>query len=116
MKSWRDSTTPAQRRDYNSKHRKLVREFVINSKKGKPCAICGGFFNTWQMQYDHLDHTTKKEKCSRFYSAKAAQREMAKCRLLCANCHANVSYENRFVYQNIQKPKKVGTQLDLIKA
>ena len=64
------------------------RQFVNDLKAGKSCVDCGQTYPSYVMEYHHL--ADKK-----FTISKAANRsredvlaEIAKCILLCANCHA----------------------------
>lgn len=43
------------RRDTNLELRRKGRDFVYRLKN-KPCADCFGWFNPWQMQFDHLEN------------------------------------------------------------
>lgn len=66
-------------------------EEYINQRKNKPCEVCLGQFHPWQMDFDHLDRVAKLSTVSELHQKRAAiqriEEEMAKCRLLCANCH-----------------------------
>lgn len=60
--------------------------------KSNPCTDCGGTFHPAAMQFDHLPgseklfHLTTSSFASRSMDAVLA--EVAKCELVCANCHA----------------------------
>lgn len=66
---------------------------LLNQLKDKPCSDCGGTFGWWVMQFDHLDPETKAMEVARMvthgYSERAILDEVAKCELVCANCHAD---------------------------
>lgn len=56
-------------------------------KREKPCLDCGKVLEPWQMDFDHL---VDKETCvawMRGSSTQAILQEVAKCELVCANCH-----------------------------
>lgn len=66
-----------------------ARKYVRETKEGKPCADCGGFFPSECLDYDHLPEFEKS-----FTLAKPGSRgkklidsEIKKCELVCANCH-----------------------------
>ena len=64
-------------------------------KSRTPCADCGGYFHHAAMACDHLPGTVKIDDVSslaRRYSWKAMLAEIAKCELVCANCHAVRSF------------------------
>lgn len=87
-------STPATR----VKLRKERQKWLIESKRNKPCADCGGIFHPVAMDYHHIDEETKhyqKDPSSRGvrgliksgYGIKRVQEELDKCVLLCSNCH-----------------------------
>lgn len=58
--------------------------------KSKPCTDCKCSYPYYVMDYDHLDTTTKSGLVSllrRHLSWKRLEIEIAKCELVCANCH-----------------------------
>jgi hypothetical protein len=61
-------------------------------KEGKPCADCGGAFHHAAMQWDHLPGAKKDYELSnmvlRGFRRTTILEEIAKCELVCANCHA----------------------------
>jgi hypothetical protein len=64
-------------------------------KTGKTCTDCGGTFPPEVMQWDHLPGTIKLGEISdkmRQCSPKLIFEELAKCELVCANCHAIRTY------------------------
>lgn len=66
-------------------------EWVKKYKESHPCTDCKGFFQACQMQFDHLPGYEKKQNISQMVARRAlnvVQEEIAKCELVCANCHA----------------------------
>ena len=74
-------------------------EWYRELKSGRPCADCGGVFHHAAMAWDHLPSFTKVAEVSRFLQTRRSKRaileEIAKCELVCANCHAVRTYERR---------------------
>lgn len=68
------------------------RRDYINQLKSHPCTDCNGSFPPMCMQYDHRDPTTKTVAVAHLVfiscSIEDIDREIAKCDLVCANCHA----------------------------
>lgn len=66
---------------------------IINEFKNKPCAICGQRHESYNMQIDHIDPTTKLYDVCQLKSRKVEilQAELAKCQVLCALCHRRKS-------------------------
>ena len=60
--------------------------------KDKPCTDCGVTFHPVAMQWDHLPGQKKLTEVGEMlranFSRKTVLTEIAKCELVCANCHA----------------------------
>lgn len=63
----------------------------LKSLKDKPCADCGGVFPPECMDFDHRDRKTKRMSVGLMISQRSSKdailEEVAKCDLVCANCH-----------------------------
>lgn len=65
-------------------------------KEGKPCSDCGGIFPYQVMQWDHLPGFEKLGDISAAFWGRTRGEvlaEIAKCDLVCANCHAIRTFE-----------------------
>lgn len=72
---------------YNRKYY-LQRREELNRLKCRPCQDCGIQYNPWVMQFDHRDPAQKKYALSQVnISYKHFKTEIAKCDIVCANCH-----------------------------
>lgn len=62
---------------------------LLRGLKAEPCTDCGGRFPPECMDYDHLHN--KKREIGRLKrdtgSSRRLLEEIAKCELVCANCH-----------------------------
>jgi hypothetical protein len=71
-------------------------EFLRDLRR-RPCQDCGGTFPPWVMDFDHRDPREKKfsilEGRDQLKSRAALLEEIAKCDIVCANCHAVRTYE-----------------------
>jgi hypothetical protein len=70
----------------------------LRSLKTRPCVDCGESFHPAAMQFDHRPGLPKEFEVSHGigrYSEKRILAEIAKCDLVCANCHAVRTYERR---------------------
>lgn len=76
-----------------------IRRIIIDAKS-KPCVICGIQYAWWVMQFDHLNPYEKKKKVGECRTMKEMCVEIAKCQVVCANCHADLSYKNRHSVPN----------------
>lgn len=87
------------KKTYQSKKDKLRAGIVARRKelaarvealKRQPCMDCGGTFAPYVMDFDHRDGNDKVKGISTFISRGSWTRieaEIAKCDLVCANCH-----------------------------
>lgn len=80
--------------DKNKKYRLYIRNFIRNFKENVPCVDCGAKYPYYVMDFDHLED--KKFNIS-YLSATGRigtlKKEMAKCEIVCANCHRKRTYE-----------------------
>jgi hypothetical protein len=87
---------PAAKAQRAEKRRELLRAFIRQQKEGKCCLRCG-FSDPRALDFHHRDGTTKEitlaQALHRAWSIKRMALEIAKCDLLCANCHRIVHAE-----------------------
>lgn len=77
-------------------HRQRNKEYV-DSLKSNPCTDCGVQYPPSAMQFDHIGDDKEiniSAAVNRPYSIKRIDAEVAKCELVCANCHA-IRTDNR---------------------
>ena len=77
-------------REYTDEARTRTREF-LREAKSKPCTDCGLKWPYYVMQFDHISDDkvfNLGDFAARGYSLASVQIEIAKCELVCANCHA----------------------------
>ena len=74
---------------------KLVKR--IKETKEKPCMDCGIQYPYYVMQFDHRDPKIKIKNVSLMwnYSDKKFFEEVAKCDIICANCHFEREHQRR---------------------
>ncbi|MDO8265995.1 MAG: hypothetical protein Q7T41_03565 [Candidatus Saccharibacteria bacterium] len=75
------------------KKRLDLRKWVYQLKHNHPCADCKQSFPYYVMDFDHLEN--KKNTISRLIntgSRKQVENEIAKCELVCSNCHRIRTY------------------------
>lgn len=79
------------KRAYASRKRKEMREFLNKIKEDSGCIDCNNKLRSYQLHFDHLPKYKKKFNISEFKWAKVNKKlmdEIAKCEIVCANCHA----------------------------
>lgn len=99
----RDRRTPdgnAKRQARMRRHRIKARsdaKQIIAALKDRPCADCGGRFPAVCMDFDHRDRTQKIAQVTKFVTRgkRALFREIAKCDVVCANCHRLRTHRQR---------------------
>lgn len=77
--------------------KKKLRDFV-KSKKNVPCTDCELNYPYYVMQFDHL--RDKRYHISTLVNSNNLQKledELAKCEVVCANCHAERTYQRGVV-------------------
>ena len=75
-----------------------VRSRLITEPRLKPCTDCQQQFPLVCMEFDHLPGTTKKFNiCWEFkkFTIQQLKEEIAKCEVVCANCHKIRTAERR---------------------
>lgn len=81
-----------KRTEYLKQYRLNCRPNIqrLKEAKNKPCMDCGGTFPSCAMQFDHREPSDKKFEIGRniYMPWASLEKEMAKCDLVCANCHA----------------------------
>ncbi len=76
----------------NDKRKAWKAQFIawFRSLKSEPCVDCGKTFHFAAMQFDHIgtDKLGSVSEVARRFNKQAVLEEIAKCELVCANCHA----------------------------
>ena len=68
--------------------RASIRKFCSRVKLFKGCAECGYKKHPAALHFNHIDPTKKTGNVSKMKTWKKVKEEMRKCEVLCANCHA----------------------------
>ena len=70
---------------------------LLDRLKDVPCADCRGQFRSCAMDFDHRDPTTKRSAVARLVSQSVDRilAEVAKCDIVCANCHRARTFRRR---------------------
>lgn len=75
---------------YFSKKRRTNRDFTNRVKTRYGCSICGYNKHPEALHFDHIDPFDRKLPVSKMmeYARETIKKEIRKCNILCANCHA----------------------------
>lgn len=83
---------------YHTARRGRLRDWV-NTFKTSPCLDCGNTYPSYVMDFDHV-RGKKKASVSMavigYWSKPRIRREIAKCDLVCSNCHRERTYKRRY--------------------
>lgn len=80
--------------DRNRINRAKLRRYVANIKESTPCNDCGKQYPHYVMDFDHLkDKKGLIIDFIRRHNKKALELEIAKCDIVCSNCHRVRSYK-----------------------
>lgn len=89
-----DPNRPAKVREYGRKMYQSKAD-LIKEAKSKPCMDCGKTFPPCCMDFDHRPGTIKKFTIGEWGykgNSKSIEEEIAKCDVVCANCHRIRTY------------------------
>ena len=89
---------------FSGRNRKLIQE-----AKDVPCMDCGVCYPFWIMQFDHRDPSKKDFTIGsegRQFSEQKVKDEMAKCDVVCANCHKDREYTR--LQEKLERGESVG--------
>ena len=101
LQEWRKANPERIRKLYrdSDRHRRNTTKEWVDELKSKPCVDCGNEFETFVMDFDHRDPTTKSYVISFMVSKRmpreAILEEIAKCDLICANCHRKRTFQKK---------------------
>ena len=71
------------------------RKEYIRKVKSRPCADCGIQYPYYVMDFDHREDEVKEIQLNQIvrYSIKQLAREIAKCDVVCSNCHRERTFQ-----------------------
>jgi hypothetical protein len=88
------------RRRKETRKRARIQLFVTRVKMRYGCAICGYKKHGAALHFNHLNQDKKKKNVSKCKSFLSVKEEMRKCEILCANCHAEKTIEEKhYLYE-----------------
>ena len=80
---------------YRDRHRQEVVEF-LRAAKAVPCTDCGVEHPYYVMHFDHVrGEKIRNLADTRSWSFARVRAEIAKCEVVCANCHAERTHQRR---------------------
>jgi hypothetical protein len=62
-------------------------QWVLDYKESHPCKDCGRFYPHYVMDFDHLGNKVMNVSRMIGYKRERIEQEIAKCDLVCSNCH-----------------------------
>lgn len=94
----------AGREKWQAKRRALLAEL-----KDTPCVECGGRFHPAAMDFRHRDPSSKYRRYTAWTYVLGTERlleEVAKCDVICANCHRTLHAEERAREREVMRTRK----------
>lgn len=72
-----------------------IKEWMVLEAKNRPCADCRHGFHSSVMEFDHLPQFEKLFNIAQWrqHNRKEIRAEIAKCEVVCANCHRLRTWE-----------------------
>lgn len=89
QKKWYKKHPGSTARSHKTRQ-KFRRDYIKAKKENKPCADCGQIYPWYVMDFDHVRGEKKFNLSivgSMICSVEKMDKEMAKCEIVCANCH-----------------------------
>ena len=77
----------------NKERKNKAKHYVIQKKKEGKCVVCGEN-RWWVLDFHHTESKTDAVSKMLGWGLERIKIEVAKCVLLCANCHRNIHYKN----------------------
>ena len=85
-----------RRLEINKTYKAKIQAQYRNDKEASPCLDCNVSYPWYVMQYDHLhSKVANVAVLANNTSGRLLRNEIAKCELVCANCHAIRTYKRR---------------------
>lgn len=83
----KEARSEVHKKSYNTAYK--IRRNWLNELKAKPCMDCGNSFPPECMDFDHRPNEVKKFHIGQEVTKalKTLKEEIAKCDVVCANCH-----------------------------
>lgn len=100
QKEWKHREYLSKREYYIVRDRERYFRFreIVRDAKNRPCADCGNLYHFCVMDFDHRPDEEKIREVSdlkNFSSETKLREEIAKCDVVCANCHRIRTYKRR---------------------
>lgn len=95
-----DQRAASKKHYYQNKERYLERNrrkraaitAIIRQRKDRPCMDCGKRYPHYVMDFDHLGDKLRSVACMLNTSLRLVENEIAKCEVVCSNCHRVRTY------------------------
>lgn len=86
----------------NKKRRDELRNSIRQLKQNTPCTDCGNYYPHYVMDFDHLrDKEALINKFITNNNRTGLTRELAKCEIVCSNCHRERSHRRLIYVKNL---------------
>jgi predicted transcriptional regulator len=85
-------------KNIQGRNREAINDYIRSVKESAPCADCENYYGYWIMDFDHVKE--KSFEISNYKnhtgSFQRVKEEIAKCDVVCANCHRDRTYSRLF--------------------
>jgi hypothetical protein len=94
---WKNHQKCIARTKVRNKAMTVTLRALLRVTKDVPCADCCKKYPSWVMQFDHVRGVKRSNvgELVRYGSVRVLQHEIAKCEVVCANCHAERTHRRR---------------------
>lgn len=80
---------------FHQRARYIRRYQLLRRLKNKPCMDCQGWFDHWQMEFDHREHKEFNISSGLALPMEKLLAEIKKCDVVCANCHKTRTFQRQ---------------------
>lgn len=98
---------PHYDRNWRRAKKKIYQDYVFKLKEETPCKDCKKLYPHYVMDFDHMDRNDKRMDISlcvqRLVKWDFLLEEIAKCELVCSNCHRVRTYKRGHWYPLIER-------------
>ena len=84
-------------KERSQQKRQEIRDYLANIKNRSGCIDCKNMYPHYMLDFDHVSNnkTNNISFMARWYSVEDIENEIAKCEIVCANCHRERTYKRQ---------------------
>lgn len=100
------------------RRKKEIRDYIENLKSTTSCMDCNEFYPFYVMHFDHRPGERKvfnlAEAAAKGLGQESLENEIKKCDIVCANCHAERTFQRQQNLVSVTEAPLIPNQLDCV--